>query len=418
GQTAQVLRNICYKVSEADAQNGTNDWGAIAEIMHRLFWITLNKPAFNESRGNLVLTYRSDTMDNRLDISLAGRGLQQILLILAYLYWHKDSVILIDEPDAHLEILRQKQIYALLRNTAQENKGQVIIATHSEAILDDAIDVNLTLLLNGKADDLAEKHNIRNALRTYGIEHYYKSKVHPRILYIEGSTDVEILKALALHTKNEKAEKVLNDRLNLYYTRNIEPEDTLDNQLDRINGFFRKHHGHFNALKTFVPELKGFALFDSDNIMRDDVITQDFATLYWKFYELENYFISPKALVEFAAARFGKAAGELFFEENLQTFIETVDEALLEAYFNHDREQLDGYNNMIPNLQRNFLSTKKISDFAENVFRRYGEKTHQPMLLTKGEFYRLVPFCPAAEIPKEVTEKLNLLAKYLEYPAN
>jgi hypothetical protein len=38
------------------------------------------------------------------------------------------------------------------------------------------------------------------------------------------------------------------------------------------------------------------------------------------------------------------------------------------------------------------------------------------MLLTKGEFYRLVPFCPVEEIPSEVTEKLDLLAQYLQPP--
>ncbi|MDR1933353.1 MAG: hypothetical protein LBQ57_11110 [Spirochaetales bacterium] len=59
-----------------------------------------------------------------------------------------------------------------------------------------------------------------------------------------------------------------------------------------------------------------------------------------------------------------------------------------------------------------------MSGFAEEVFRRYAEKNNQPMLLTKGEFYRLVPFCPVEEIPDEVTEKLDLLARYLEVPAD
>jgi hypothetical protein len=41
------------------------------------------------------------------------------------------------------------------------------MATHSEAILDDAVDTNLTLLfLNGTADNVANKKDMRNALRT------------------------------------------------------------------------------------------------------------------------------------------------------------------------------------------------------------------------------------------------------------
>jgi energy-coupling factor transporter ATP-binding protein EcfA2 len=144
GQTAQVLRNICYKVIEQDEKNNANDWAKITETMKLLFMIDINKPVLNNIRGSLILTYRQPGARTDLDISLAGRGLQQMLLILSYLYWHKNSVLMIDEPDAHLEILRQKQVFAILNSVIQENQGQVIIATHSEAILDDAIDTNLT----------------------------------------------------------------------------------------------------------------------------------------------------------------------------------------------------------------------------------------------------------------------------------
>ena len=53
-----------------------------------------------------------------LDLASSGRGLQQVLLLLAHLYTHPGSVLLLDEPDAHLEILRQRQIYQVLTETA------------------------------------------------------------------------------------------------------------------------------------------------------------------------------------------------------------------------------------------------------------------------------------------------------------
>ena len=36
-----------------------------------------------------------------LDLSSAGRGLQQTLLLLAYLYANPNTAVLLDEPDAH-----------------------------------------------------------------------------------------------------------------------------------------------------------------------------------------------------------------------------------------------------------------------------------------------------------------------------
>jgi ABC-type cobalamin/Fe3+-siderophores transport system ATPase subunit len=417
GQTAQVLRNICYKVAEADANNKTDDWNKIADLMQRLFMVRINRPEFIESRGSIVITYKSDAVPAPLDIALAGRGLQQVLLLLAYLYWHKKSILLIDEPDAHLEILRQRQIYAILKTIAAENDSQVIIATHSEAILDDAVDSNLTLLLlNGKTDNIASKTDVRNTLRTYGIEHYYRAKVHPRIFYIEGSTDIAILRELAVLLQNAKAEQVLNDKLNVYYTQNIEAEENLENQLERAGGAFRQNHlAHFNALKTFVPELKGFALFDNDNNSRTDILKEPIVTVYWKNYEIENYFITPEVLMNYIEDRHKNEAQYLFKNEDVSVFRQVLNAALLEMVFQGNRQLLDDYFSIGSEAKRFMLNKIKMSAFAEEVFRRYAEQMNQPMVLTKGELYRLVPFCPPSDIPPEVAEKLDLLVKYLEY---
>ena len=192
GQTAQVLRNLCLLAWQEDRRH----WARIAAWMERLFRIDLREPV-QTGRGSIDLLYRQESVKEPLDIALAGRGLQQMLLVFAYLYSHPGSVLLIDEPDAHLEILRQKQVYVLLRELAAENASQVILATHSEVILNEALDHNLTLLLAGRTDDLAARKDIRNTLKHYGAEHYVRALQRGYVLYVEGSTDVEILKALA-----------------------------------------------------------------------------------------------------------------------------------------------------------------------------------------------------------------------------
>jgi len=67
-------------------------------------------------------------------------------------------------------------VYVLLRDIASENDSQVVMVTHSEVILDEALDNNLTLLLDGRADDLARKNDIRNSLKHFGAEHYVKAR--------------------------------------------------------------------------------------------------------------------------------------------------------------------------------------------------------------------------------------------------
>jgi len=412
GQTAQVLRNICYKVTEQDELEHSDDWAKIIGIMKRIFLVDINKPVLNKTRGNFQMSYREAGTEANLDISLAGRGLQQVLLILAYLYWRKNSVLMIDEPDAHLEILRQRQIYSILNDIAHNNHGQIIIATHSEVILGEAADTNLTLLLDGRADNLA-KQQIKNTLKTFGIEHYYKARVHPWILYVEGSTDIAILKALAARIEHSEAERILEGRLNVYYTKNVEAEDSLSNQLDRIGGALGDYRYHYNALKGFITELRGLAILGSDNTDRQDKIEKDFALLFWRNYEAENYFVSPKVLIAYATNYFTEEKGALFQNGDTENFKDTVNEILLEDVFNGNKDLLDEYQGLSAALQKSFLKTVKMSRFAETVFRRYAEKYNRPILLSKGEFYRLVPYCPIEEIPSEVGEKLDYLVKYL-----
>lgn len=417
GQTALVLRNICYKIVEQDQANGTDDWSRVAGFIDRLFLVSLKPPEFNEARGSLIMRYTQRGVERELDISLAGRGMQQVLLILAYLYWNKGSVLLIDEPDAHLEILRQKQVYQILKETAEANGCQAVIATHSEVILDDAVDTNLTLLLNGEAVNLAKGQDMKNALRNFGIEHYYKAKVHPRILYIEGSSDIDMLKALAKRL-GHRAYDILSGELNCYYTRNIMPDDTMENKLDRHAGAYRGYKQHFYAIKPFVSDLKGIAIFDSDNASSEDITEDNLAVLYWKHYELENYFITPDSLRAYVAHRF-KEEGELFqfsFEDKLSSiFSETMDRHLLEMVFGNDQNQLDEFHEASPGLKRTLLKSVKMSGFAESVFKDFAASQQQPVLLGKGEFYKIVKFTPKSDIPDEVSDKLDKLVEYLQW---
>jgi hypothetical protein len=317
---------------------------------------------------------------------------------------------LIDEPDAHLEILRQKQVYEILKTVASENACQVIIATHSEVILDDAVDTNLTLLLNGEAVNLANHQDMKNALRSFGIEHYYKARVAPRILYVEGSTDIEILKALAKKLEHPAAE-TLSGNINYYYTQNVNPREDLKERLDRAAGAFGNFRQHFQTLKRFVPNFRGIAVFDNDNRSMADSIEDDLAVIYWREYELENYFITPELLLRFAKDRF-KSEG-LFEGPLLSGFNDVVNRCLVKLVFGGDTSQLEEFHRASAPMKRTVLQNVKMSRLAQTVFETFANETRQPILLNKGQYYQLVQYVATNDIPNEIGEKLDLIQKYL-----
>lgn len=402
GRTAEVLRNLCLMVHKVSPQ----DWQRIAQLMHRLFGAQLSIPV-ETTRGSIELEYRQADVKQALDVSSSGRGFQQMLLIFSYLYSHKGSVLLVDEPDAHLEILRQKQVYALLRDIASENRSQVILVTHSEVILDEALDNNLTLVLNGYADDLARKHDISNSLKHFGAAHYVKARERGYVLYVEGGTDVDILRALAKQTGHPIAGR-WDERINSFYVQNNYPDQTLDAELERVEGGFGiTPEKHFNGLRNLVPHLKGLAILDRDRGNRQDAQIGALTIRYWRRYEAENYFITPNLLRNYARERF---VGLGLFDAVID---EVLEKLTLEQVFNGIAANLAAWKNSPPEASRLIWEATterlKLSDFAEEFFRRLAQKLGGSMLLKKGELHRLIEHVDPQSIPGEVTDKLDLL---------
>jgi ABC-type branched-subunit amino acid transport system ATPase component len=418
GQTANVLRNICYHLSI----NNKGDWEYLVSLMKLLFSVEIKNP-FVRATGAIELMYnyseKSKKADYDLDITLAGRGQQQMLLVLAYLMANKDAILLIDEPDAHLEILRQSQIYSAIKDVAQKYNCQIVIVTHSEVVLNEADSVNF--IMDGRIVNVPDKNDykfVRNALKDFGIEHYYKAKVRPNILYIESSTDVRMLRTFAENFAH-KSFSVFEDKLNFYYTKNNYFEENLETDIQKKSGSFKHFRQHFNALKITVPELKGIGLFDSDNKSKVDEVHDDFGLFFWKKYELENYFISPKTILSFAKdeleRRFGEGLFSSIVEEKLVKIEKIIDKYLVLPILNDDKAAFKEFSDLPENIRnvqfQNLSSTKKMSELADSVFTEISKQLKEPILLNKGEYHQLIPYLET--LPSEVKEKLDYLDLYL-----
>ena len=409
GQTAQVLRNLCLLVYK----DAPADWNEIVRLMTRLFAVRIGKPQ-ETVRGSINLFYRQDNVKELLDLALAGRGFQQLLLIFAYLYSHRGSVLLIDEPDAHLEILRQKQVYVLLREIASKNESQVILVTHSEVILDEALDHNLTLLLGGQADDLASKPNIYKTLKHYGTEHYIRARQRGYVLYVEGRTDLEVLRALARRL-NHRAAEHWDERINAFYVQDNFPNQDLDAELKRVEGGFGvTPKDHFFALRAMLPDLVGLAILDSDGRERPDLDEAELRIAYWNRYEVENYFVTPSVLKDYVKHAYSDWP---LFEQFERETDEVLDALILERVFSGRAKDFTTWKGLDAAAARLVWepNTKniKLSDFAEEFFRRLADRLDRAMLLRKGELHHLVDFADPASIPEEVSAKLDLPGQYL-----
>ena len=407
GRTADVLRNLCLSV-HVDAPN---DWLRIVSLMERLFSAKLDVPR-ETARGTIEMHYRQRGVKEPLDLASAGRGFLQLLLVFAYLYSHRRSVLLIDEPDAHLEILRQKQVYVLLRDIALETESQVVLVTHSEVILEEALETNLTLLLDGRADDLADKRDIRNSLKHFGADHYIKARQRGYVLYVEGGSDIDMLRALA-ERFDHPAAALWDERLNVFYTQDNYPDENTDASLERVEGGFGiTPKEHFFAMRGLVGGLAGLAILDGDDRERAEFDEGGLRIAYWRRYEIENYFITPALLRNYALDRY--PSDDLLADETRARIDQVLDAVIFDHVFDGDQGDFGTWRAATPDAAQLIWQTKterrKLSTMAEEFFRQLGVDIGQRMLLRKGELHRLVSLLPDEAMPAEVGEKLDLLA--------
>ena len=364
GRTAEVLRNLCFQVFSHQPQGWEK---VLVPRMQQLFGATILEPQYNSERGEITLRYRDARMPNlELDLASSGRGFQQTLLLTAYLLLHPNSVIMLDEPDAHLEILRQRQIYQAITETATQQSSQLLIATHSEVLLNEAGDRHTVTAFVGSPHRMdGRSSQVFKALAEIGFENYLQAAQKGWVLYLEGSTDLAVLRAFARQLGHQ-AEAFL-ERPFVHYVGN-QPMQA---------------RRHFYGLREACPDLRGFALFDRLNLPGDG--SQVMREYSWKKREIENYMCSRDLLL-----RWVRVQSPLF----LQSMEDAISEVENARRILGQTSPWDG-------------NTKVSEDFLVPLFRSFYEKTGLGSQVSKSDYHFLVRHMEVADIDPEVVTVLD-----------
>ena len=377
GRTAEVLRNLCYQILQERRDNET--WKTICRQIKDLFGVDLDEPNYILERGEIEMSYR-DRSGTPLDLSSSGRGLQQTLLLLAYVVSHPGSVLLLDEPDAHLEILRQRQIYQTLTELAREHNSQIIAASHSEVILNEAAERDVVIAFLGAPHRIDDRGSqLLKSLKSIGFEQYYQAEQEGWVLYLEGSTDLAILQAFA-----EKLEHPVTDKLKRPYVHYVENQP-------------REARKHFYGLREAKADLVGFCLFD--RIERDLRTNPELKEYKWKRCEIENYLCQKEVLMGWAEAEGERqSAGPLFANQFTNQWLSTMEEAI------------DEIEKALTTLRKGSPwspNTKVSDDFLDPLFESFFRRLGLENLMRKTNYHTLVQYVPADQIDPEVSEVLD-----------
>lgn len=392
GKTAEVLRNICYEVRYPDspplvasADAPEVRWQKLCEAMKEMFGAELQEPEFIHVDGSLRLEYIEDGV--RHDISSAGRGFLQALLLFAYMYANPRTVLLLDEPDAHLEVIRQREMFQRINEVARDTESQLLIASHSEVVLNEAADASsIIALIEHRAIPLNASTGkqsiayIRRSLTEIGWDKYHLALSKGHVIYLEGSTDLQMLLAFANKLRHPVEE--LLRLANVQYTSDNVPGTAIKN---------------FMSLKVIEPNLRGLALFDHLDNLQDN---PKLKVICWRRRELENYFASPELLIRHARTLHEEypTRSPKSLEETMR---ETVSDYTLPVY--------------LKNRDDAWWSDAKLSDdWLDKIFPAFYDRLGINVGKNfKQAYYQLITLMEPKEIPDEIREKLDALYEVL-----
>lgn len=217
------------------------------------------------------------------DINLLSSGEREILMTYAHLEKLRltDSIVLFDEPELHLHPTLERRVIAHLLRLIARADNQIWLVTHSEEIIG-ATDYEHLFAMTGAPDravvpvrDRAARLELLQGLGAdIGLQ-----LVSPRILFLEGTTDAEILPLFfdsipagvslvstggkgTLMRLNEAAMRLLEDALvdgQVFFVRDRDIED--DSTV--LDSLARQYKGHFFT---------------------------------WDSYHIENYLLDPAAI--------------------------------------------------------------------------------------------------------------------------
>jgi hypothetical protein len=304
-------------------------------------------------------------------------------LLLAHLYANPGAVLLLDEPDAHLEILRQRETYNLLIEVAGRQGSQIIAASHSEVVLNEAADRDLVIAFVGQPHRIDDRGaQVVKALRDIGFDQYYQSQETGWVLYLENSTDLAILQGFAKLLDHE-AQGCLKRPFVKYIETNLP----------------QRAQEHFFGLKEGKTDLVGIAIFDrlDKQLQIDTPLTE----LMWRRREIENYFCTEEVVLAYARHDLPHdLPDDLFSRAERAGRDRAMREAIAEV-----KQALETFGRPDPWSP----DIKATDDFLEPLFKIFFKKRELPLQLRKSQYHVLASLLPKEKMDPEVGEKLDAI---------
>jgi hypothetical protein len=216
-----------------------------------------------------------------------------------------------------------------------------------------------------------EKEQVREALKQLTAMDILLAERADGVLYLESESDFNLLQAWA---------KISGHKVYGWFVNNPFWKPLHGNRTQIAKG-------HFFALRSIQPKIKGYILLDGDarNLTDHEVVSEGLSLGRWTRYETESYLIVPEVLKRFVRQRGGLFAGPA---------IQYLDDQVPPAVFHEPYKDSPFLNN---------------TPFSKTLLPAFFEQAQLP--IRKNDYSQIAEQMNKNEIHPEILKKMDEIAK-------
>ena len=230
--------------------------------------------------------------------------------------------------------------------------------------------------------DTRAKSQVKKALESIRIADYYLAEQKGWMLYLEGSTDLAILRRLASRL-DHPAKAILEGSVPVNYLGSNQPQEA---------------RSHFQGLREAKPDLVGLAVFDrlERELHTGSALTEEM----WSRREIENYLVTPESLTGFV--NLGLSEDDLLDQVERQNRTEIMQSCIAElVQALRVARRPDPWG---PDI-------KVTDDFLDPLFENYYQRLGTPQQTYKRDYHGLADALPLEQIDPEVIRMLDAIVE-------
>jgi AAA15 family ATPase/GTPase len=300
------LRGNATKIKDSDLTRlrASDPWEILLKTVQATFATEIRVVPFNERYHSYLRVecvkgqWKKDVFKrfakfNSRDIMVEGSGFLQWLSVYALSLSPDVDVVLLDEPDAHLNATLQRELVSALSSMAKLSNKQVLLATHSPELIRSYDHQRILSVIDRRAKYLQDESGKIKVLSGIGTVHtptLHALTEQKRLLILEAESDERFLKLIA-------------KQAGFPWPKNVVSWFWTGKASERLQLYLQ--------LLREIPELKAISIRDRDDetdrsvdatLVDKSFLSKQagFAAMKWRRRHIENYLLFPEAIARAA----------------------------------------------------------------------------------------------------------------------